>query len=156
MSPRWRLILAAAALGGWLSYLGYAALTKSHGPMVSHIQAAAAKYAVVADVSAGAEGKPSQFVVVAESLGDDVHPPGSRQFVTNISEAQGYDGPGRYLLLLNEDPVVMMLDDGGGKVRPHTIVGQQRSPGNDLAGVGKPLIYRWNDDVRKQVEKLRR
>jgi hypothetical protein len=35
------------------------------------------------------------------------------------------------------------------------VVGQQRSPGNDLAGVGKPLIYPWNDDVRKQAEKLR-
>jgi hypothetical protein len=40
---------------------------------------------------------------------------------------------------------------------PHpafTLVGQQRSPGHDPGGVGKPLVYRWNDDVRKQFETL--
>ena len=39
---------------------------------------------------------------------------------------------------------------GGG----YEVVGQQRSPGYDLSGVGRPMIYRWSDDVRGQVKKL--
>ena len=49
MSRRLRLIVAATLFVGWLAYLGYAALTKNHGPVISRAQAAACKYAVVAD-----------------------------------------------------------------------------------------------------------
>lgn len=48
MSSRWRLILTAAALVGWLGLLSYTALTKSRSPIVSQAQAAVAHHAVVA------------------------------------------------------------------------------------------------------------
>ena len=41
MNARLRLIIAAVAFFGWLGYLSYAAVTKSHAPVVSHTQAAA-------------------------------------------------------------------------------------------------------------------
>jgi hypothetical protein len=157
MNPRWRLVLAATAFLAWMAWLGYTALHKSHGPVVSHIQAAAAACAVVADVKDDVEGKPDSRVTVDEVISGKAPPPGIVMVVTNLHEAGGYKGTGKYLLYLTE-PVVVPVRVGDKPEEPMpacAVVGQQRSPGNDLAGVGKPLIYQWNDDVRLQAEKLR-
>jgi hypothetical protein len=155
MSRRWRLILAATLFVGWLGYLGYAALTKNRGPVISHAQAAAATHPVVAEVEEiGPDGAPTGRAKVVEALSGDSPAQGTTLFVTNLSAAQGFDGPGQYLLLLVPDtrPRFARPEDPVGA--PFAVVGQQRSPGNDLYGVGKPLIYRWTDGVRKQYEKL--
>jgi len=81
---------------------------------------------------------PEKQVTVIETFSKDGPAKGPKIDVENLPRASGFTGPGQYLLLLT-DP-------------PFTIVGQQRSPGNDLSGVGPPLIYRWSDDVRKQYE----
>ncbi|MBA4189957.1 MAG: hypothetical protein C0467_18385 [Planctomycetaceae bacterium] len=137
MSPRWRLILAAFAFLSWIVYLGYAAAMKSRDPIVSHIQAAAAPTAVVAEVTA-LDAK----VTVSEKLSKD-GPEGVVE-VLNLAETRGFANAGKYLLYLEPRHGAWL------------IVGQQRSPGNDISGVGKPLIYPWTDDVRKQAEKLRK
>lgn len=137
MSPRWRLILAAAAFLGWMSYLGYAALTKSRAPVISRAQAAAATAAVVANLDALGPN-----ASVTRKLWGDAPDEGSVEF-QNLSQARGFTGPGEYLIFL-------VPNRGAWEV-----VGQQRSPGADIAGLGPPLIYRWSDDVRKQEEKLR-
>src|SRR5262249_49216480 len=158
MNPRWRLILAAAAFLGWMGWLGYTALTKSRGPAVSHAQAAAAVCGVVADVKADADGKPDARVTVAEVVSGPAPPPKTELVVTNLHEANGFAGPGQYLLYLTEPvlvPVRVGADANPVPMLACTLVGQQRSPGNDLSRVGKPLIYPWTDDVRKQAEKLR-
>jgi hypothetical protein len=145
MNRRWRLILAALAFVGWLSYLGYAALSKNHGPVISRAQAAAAKYAVVAEVEAGADGVPLKQVKVVRALSENGPKEGTQIDVENLPRAKegGFTGPGEYLLLLTEPP--------------YLVVGQQRSPGNNLdSSTGPPLIYPWNDGVRKQFEKLPR
>jgi hypothetical protein len=152
MSRRWQLLLTAVVFIGWLSYLGYAALSKNRGPVISRAQAAAAKYAIVADVSGTPQGQADQYLTVVESLGANSLPAGTRQFVTNIADAGGFEGPGQYLLLLAEDPSLLMIGDEGAKLRPLSIVGQQRSPGNDLTGVGPPKIYRWTEETRKQFD----
>src|SRR3954447_8172145 len=95
--PRVRLALALAAFLGWMGYLGYAALTKSRGPVVSHARVAAAKVSVVADLDAGPDGKP-----VAKVKGIPVGGPGNAPFegeVVNLPGAEGFAGPGKYLLL---------------------------------------------------------
>jgi len=140
MRQRWRLVLAAAAFIAWLTYLGYAALTKNRGPVISRAQIAAARFDVVAEVKGGADGKPDKQVRVIETLSKDGPAKDSTIDVENLPRASGYTGPGQYLLLLTESPF--------------TVVGQQRSPGNDLSGVGPPLIYQWSDDVRKQYEAM--
>lgn len=146
MSPRLRLVAAAALFLGWIGWLGYAAATKSRGPVVSRAQAAVATHAVVAGVRSPAGGKPSARATVSEVLaGTGLTAPGEIE-VANLPEAHGFDGDGDYLLLLRSDPVT------GGFV----VVGQQRSPGYELAGAGQPHIYRWSDDVRGQVNKLLR
>jgi hypothetical protein len=141
MIRRWRLVLAAVAFIGWLSYLGYAALTKNRGPVVSHIQVAAAKHAIVAEVNAGPDGKPDQHVTVVEALSKGGPAKGSKIELDNLPRASGFIGPGQYLLLLTDHP-------------PFLVVGQQRSPGNDLSGLGSPLIYPWSDEVKREYEKL--
>ena len=108
----------------------------------------------VAEVKTADDGLPTQFVTVVEVLRGDGPPVGSEQFVTNLPSVQGFSGPGQYLLLVTLDPVARMVRANGPEYRPFTVVGQQRSPGNDLAGVGKPLVYLWSDDMRRQFETL--
>jgi hypothetical protein len=143
-NKRLRLIVALVLFLAWMGYLGYAALTKSHSPIVSRAQAAVAEIAVVADVEAEQDGKPSMKIKVVETLSPGGPQSGTALFVVNLPEARGFEGPGQYLLLLAPD------------LPQYYVVGQVRSPGNDLANVGKPAIYRWNDDVRKQYGKLHR
>lgn len=144
ISKRMRLFVALSLFIGWLSYLGYAALTKSHSPIVSHAQAAAADIAVVAEVEKGEDGKPSMSAKVVKNLSPNGPRPDTVLFVANLPDVRGFEGPGQYLLLLFPD------------LPPYYVVGQLRSPGNDLTGVGKPAIYHWNEEVRMQYEKMHR
>lgn len=133
---RARLFVAVALFVGWLAWLGYAAVRKSHDPIVSHVQAAVATAVVVAQIDG-----PGTNATVAEKLWGDA--PDGAITVVNLPDAQGLGEPGKYLLYL------IPYGDGAWRV-----VGQQRSPGNDQTGLGKPLVYAWTDDVRKQAEKL--
>src|SRR5262245_60973394 len=142
MSRRLRLVVAATLFVGWLSYLGYAALTKNRGPVISRAQAAAARYAVVAEIEER-DGKPGKKVKVREVLSANGPAANTEIEVENLPSAtdkSGFTGAGKYLLLITEPP--------------YYVVGQQPSPGNDVSGVAPPLVYRWSDSVRKQFEKL--
>lgn len=172
---RLRLAVAAALFVGWLGWLGYTALTKSQAPVVSRAQAAAATVAVVAELTTGEDGRgvmllrrgpggpevvelkekadrPAVTAKVVEPLTGGPEA-GSRIGVSNLPSCAGYSGPGTYLLLLNADPGAIVEN-----VPAYAVVGQQRSPGADLADVGPPRIYPWTaataDDLRKQVQKL--
>lgn len=167
------LIVATVLLLGWFAWLGYTALTKSHEPIVSHAQAAAATAPVVATLTAGEEGKesrllrpggieghstavlreradkPSLLVTVKEPLTNSAPAAGTVIGVSNITGCSGYEGPGDYLLLLVPIP--------GGNLDNHpafVVVGQQGSPGPELEGVGPPTIYKWGPDVRAQAKRL--
>jgi hypothetical protein len=155
MSSRWRLILTAAALVGWLGLLSYTALTKSRSPIVSQAQAAVAHHAVVALVNADAEGKPLPRVRVLETLRNGSPAVDTELYVPNLPEARGFQGTGPYLLLLTEAPRVRQVTIDGTDLPTFALVGPQRSPGYDLVGAGQPLIYQWQDDVRKQFDHLR-
>ena len=105
------------------------------------IQAAAAKHAVVAEVKAGPDGKPLSRVEVVENLNPNDPAAGTEIEVVNLPAATMFAGEGPYLLLLNAEPIWMANPGEGPQPKSFTIVGQQRSPGNDLSGVGPPLIY---------------
>jgi hypothetical protein len=131
------LILASAAFLAWMGYLGYAAISRSRAPVVSHIQSAAAEAAVVAELADG----PAPHVTVVEKLWGDDAPAGTVE-VVNFTNTRGFAGPGKYLLYL---------------VRAHdgwAVVPAQRSPG-DAVDLSATLIYAWSEDVRKQVERLK-
>ncbi len=167
------LAVTAALFVGWLGWLGYTALTKSREPIVSRAQAAGASVPVHAKISAaepdkesmllrpaanggqlvtvlkGQADKPAFVVEVVEKLNANGPEAGTTIGVTNLPACAGFTGPGEYLLLLTRDGEATI--DG----RPaFTLVGQQRSPGADLEGVGPPVIYRWGPDVGKQVQRL--
>ena len=164
------LVVSAALLVAWLGWLSYTALTKSRAPTVSHVQAAAAEVAVVAEVTTGEAdrssfllrqpgnieelkargGKPAFVVTVVERLTGEGPAEGTQIGVTNLPGATGYDGPGRYLLLLLSQKSDARLDNHPA----YELVGPQSSPGAGFAEVGPPKIYPWSDDVRKQVAKL--
>jgi hypothetical protein len=169
--------VSAVLLLGWLSWLGYTALTKSRAPIVSHAQAAGATVPVLARVTTGtkdmhakherhlsnapvvvtplqgADGKPGFIVTVVEQLTPNGPEAGQQIGVTNLRDCAGFTGDGDYLLLLARD--------GENTIDKHPsyyLVGQQRSPGSDLMDVGPPMIYRWDDktgpDLRQQVKRL--
>ncbi len=149
-----RLIVAAALFLGWLSWLGYSALAKNRGPVVSHVQAAAAAHAVVGEVTVGADGKPAPEVKIVESFTAGGPAAGSEIYLVNGAEAKGFDGPGQYLLLLNANSTVRAVPLNGKEVALYTLVGLQRSPGYELAGTGSPTIYKMTNEVRVQAKKL--
>lgn len=134
-----RLALALAAFAGWLGYLGYAALTKSHEPRVSIAAIAAAKLQVIADVTAGPDGKPAAHVK-GVVLGDNKDFEGD---IVNLAPAHGFTGPGKYLLLL--EPF--------GK--DYRLVLPPRSPGYERPLSDIPTIYPWLPDVQAQMAKLK-
>ncbi len=138
-----RLIVASALFFGWLGWLGYTALSKSRAPVVSRAQAAATTTPVVAELT-DVEGSPNVLVKVIEPLAAGGPTSETLIEVSNLKDEAGYIGPGAYLLLLVKD----RTSDS------YSVVGQQRSPGYDLAGVGKPVIYPWSADVHAQAKAL--
>ena len=172
-SGRVRLFIAAVLFIGWLGWLAVTALTKSREPVVSRAQAAAAGVPVRAKLEMaepdreslllrhtpngqvvtplkGQADKPAFVVEVVENLHANGPAAGTKIGVTNLPACAGYTGPGEYLLLLNPDGDATL--DG----RPaYTLVGQQRSPGAEPDGA-PPMIYKWGEDVGKQVQRLYR
>jgi hypothetical protein len=166
------LVVSGVLLVGWLGWLGYAALTKSRAPTVSHVQAAVATVAVRAKLTTGnkdtraerrgalgaaalpgVDGKPAFIVTVEEPLSANAPGAGAQIGVANLPGSTGFSGDGDYLLLLARD--------GENTIDGHPsyyLIGQQRSPGSELGDVGSPLIYRWDektgDDLRQQVKRL--
>ena len=153
-SQRIRLVLAALLFFGWLSWLGYSALAKNRGPIVSRVQAAAAAHAVVGEVTVGADGKPAQEVKIVENFAEGGPAAGSEIYLVNGAEAKGFDGPGQYLLLLSANSTARGIPINGKEVALYSLVGLQRSPGYKLAGTGSPTIYKLTPEIRTQAEKL--
>jgi hypothetical protein len=166
------VVVTGALLVGWLSWLGYTALTKSHAPIVSRAQAAAATMAVRAKVTTGnkdlratfvraplktqtelkgEDDKPAFIVTVVEPLTPNAPPKDTQIRVANLPRCNGYTGEGEYLLLLARDGDATV--DGQDA---YYLVGPQRSPGSDPADSG--TIYPWTDntadDLRQQVKHL--
>lgn len=146
------LVLAAAAFIGWLSYLSYTAVMKNRGPVVSRVQAAAAAHAVVVELTA-AEGKPAPEAKIVESFTPGPPAVGSEIYVVNLTDAEGFEGPGQYLLLLGPGSKNQVVPIHGKDVPLFSVVGWQRSPGYEATG-GHPMIYRMSDAIRAQVKPL--
>jgi|GEM_PF-771698 len=167
------LAVTTLLLLAWMTWLSYTALTKSHEPVVSHAQAAAAQLAVVAELTDGKQdqesslirpggiqgqnvtvmhaqaGKPGFVVKITDPLSPKGPAKDTEIAVWNLPNCSGYTGPGQYLLLLKKDEGATL----NGKPAFY-LVGQQRSPGENLEGVGAPMIYRWGPDVQAQVKRL--
>lgn len=147
-----RLIAAAALFLGWLAWLGYTAIAKNRGPVVSAVQVAAAAHAVIADVRSGNDGKPAPDVNVTEPLLPNSPEAGKAIFIQNMAEVKGYEGPGEYLLLLAENPRPLDMPLNGANLPMRAIVGPQRSPGYETSPAANPVIYRNSPAIRAQFQ----
>src|SRR5207248_782165 len=103
-SGRVRLLIAFVLFAGWLGWLGFAAATKSRGPVVSRAQAAAATYVVVAELHGQPGGKPPARAAVRQVLAGNGPPADAEIDVANLPETRGFEGDGEYLLLLHPEP----------------------------------------------------
>jgi hypothetical protein len=143
---RVRLVIAAVAFIGWLTWLGFAVMQRGTVPLVSRGQITGATYLVVAEVTRGGDGLPAPTAKVTEVLRGAI--PAGEIEVLNLPSARApgaEDSPegGLYLLPLT----------GDGKT--YRIAGLPRSPGYEPATPARPVIYPWeNDDVRKQLAGL--
>lgn len=137
-TSRLRLIIAAVLFVGWMSWLGYASLSKSRAPVVSRARAASASHAIEARLTPGSDGMSQSTATVVRSVKGGLHP-GSEIEVANLPDAVGFEGEGNYLLLLSK----------GTSSKEFRVVGQQRSPGYEISA--KPEIYRWSPDVELQA-----
>jgi hypothetical protein len=149
MFARIRLVVAAILFLGWLGWLAYAVSQKGSVQIVSRAQLAAATHWVIADVNVGPDGIPLTKVAVKESrFGEklagaiEVKNLGSSATPLPVNGESRTPPAGEYLL-----PLVKV---GEGV---YAIAGLPRSPGYEAQTPQRPVIYPWNDDVKKQVAK---
>jgi len=157
-AARWRVILAAGLFVAWLGYLTFLAIRTTHpvvqfdplevrktGPVVlSRPQLLVATLVVIADVQADpSTGQPLKEAEVAEVLWPAPGPvqPNQRLTVSNLADADGWRGPGRYLL-----PLVKENDH-------YHMAATPPSPGFD---VHRMFIYPDTPDVREQFKQIRK
>jgi hypothetical protein len=138
------LIISLALFVGWIVWLGKEALQHRNPVVVSHSQLMAAQYAVVADVSPGADNKPESKIQVKSVLSDVEGAPaaGETIIVRNLGGAQGFVGEGEYVL-----PLVKRGAD-------YWIADLPFDPGFPPLRSLPPRIYPWTPEVRKQFESI--
>lgn len=136
-----RLIVALFALFAWVGYIAYQAVVHGRFPVVSHSQLLISTLDVIADVTADDKGGPATKVHVVE-----VHWPkrqrdlaGTDITVANLPIADGFHGPGRYIL-----PLVPGVEPG-----TYFVAGLPPSPGFNREAY---LIYPDLPVTRQQLE----
>ncbi|MCU0703041.1 MAG: hypothetical protein MUF18_03525 [Fimbriiglobus sp.] len=164
---KWLLAISAAALVGWLSWLGYAVAFHRLNPpdVVSRSQLLASTYVVVAEVTVQ-DGRPAPSVTVVHKLDGTGPDAGGTLSVVNLPDAttpanKPLPGSGRYLLGLVPDRGEGFRIAGWprglgefttepGQVLPKA---DDDKPG-DPPRVRPPLAYPWTDAVQKQMSVL--
>lgn len=154
MTRRSPLLLAVSALlfAGWVGWLGYLALTTSRPEVLSRPQFLGSHLDVIAELTGTTEAA-AATVTVKEVLWhaqevDPVPKEDDRIEVVNlprVSAADGWTGPGLYLLPLTKDPAA----PGGFRVAPVL-----HSPGLSR-GHDRPRIYHATRPVREQYKSVR-
>jgi hypothetical protein len=145
---RIRLVLAATAFFGWILWLAIAVRGNGKVPVVSRAQLTAASCLVVADVTITDQNLVAPRVTVSSVVSGPGVNAGDVVTVVNLPKAIAagtYAVPvaGPHLIPLAKTP------DGFWKV-----AGLPPSPGYNLADPDRPLIYPWNDDVKRQLRRL--
>jgi hypothetical protein len=155
MTRRRPLLLAVSALlfAGWVGWLGYLALTTSRPEVLARPQFLGAQLDIIAEVTAGDAAAADATVTVKQVLWraqevDPVPKVGASIDVANlprVSAADGWTGPGLYLLALIRDPAI----PGGFRIAPVL-----HSPGLSR-GHDRPRIYHATKSVLEQHKSVR-
>jgi hypothetical protein len=104
--PRARLAVAATLFVAWLGYLFSLVLLSWHTVVLSRPQFLVTNLCVVADLSDAADGKPARTVKIDQVFWSNrpADLKGAKIEIANLADAapQGYSGPGKYILPLQE------------------------------------------------------
>lgn len=163
-AARIRLILAALAFFGWLTYLATAVIWHRTNPptIVSRSQLIAATHVVLADVTLGNDGLPQPQVTIAREFNPTAEALTGTVTVTNLPSAQTPEGTalqaGQHLLLLVERSGI--TTEG----KQFAIAGWPRSPAmpsrnpgdpiGENSRIRRPVVYPWNTTVEVQLTQL--
>jgi hypothetical protein len=153
MTRRRPLLLAVSALlfAGWVGWLGYLAFTTSRPEVLSRPQFLASQLDIVAEVKGDAEHPESQVTVkeVLWKAGEVQNPPDTEATLDivnlpHVYPADGWTGPGLYLLALTFDPLT----------NRYRIAPVLHSPGLSRSH-DRPRVYHATKPVLEQYDKMR-
>lgn len=135
-----RLVLAVLLFAGWISYLAFLAATTRHPIVLSRPQFLISQLDVVARI----EAPPRVEVVVVSWPETTAVKPGEVLTVTNLEDADGWQGPGEYILALTREGDVWRLTPtppspgyNGGSPRVYPATTETR---RQLASIPKPRV----------------
>ncbi len=145
---RIRLVLAALAFFGWLAWLATAVWKNGNVPVVSRAQLTAATCLVLADLTLDDQNLPVSKIAVTSVISGTGPAVGETVDVINLPKAiaagkYATPVPGVHAIPLSKTP------DGA-----YRIAGLPPSPGYNVTEPDRPLIYPWNEDVKKQLRSL--
>jgi len=135
------LAIAVTLFAGWLTWLGVQALGAKKPIVVSRAQLATSQYDVEVDLSDGP--LPERVVVRRVRWSVDDRPPSGEIRVLNLAGAEGFTGPGTYLVpLLRKGP-------------DYAVAHFPRDPGDPRPVAPSPRIYPATAEVLAQWDEAR-
>jgi hypothetical protein len=145
------LLVSALLFAGWMAWLGYLALTTTRPEVLSRPQFLASQLDIIAEVDGDAE-HPKATVTVKQVLwkaGEVQNPPAPKATLDivnlpHVYPADGWTGPGEYLLALTFDPLTST----------YRIAPVLHSPGLSRSH-DRPRVYHATEPVLEQYHEMR-
>jgi hypothetical protein len=148
MWPRVRLAIAVAAFVAWIGWLAIAVFSNGKVPVVSRAQLTAATCLVVADIALDDQALPKDSITVSAVISGGDTKVGGQFTVGNLSKSIA---AGRYATPMPGPHLIPLAKAADGSWK---VAGLPPSPGYQVVDPDRPLIYPWNDDVKKQMRAL--
>lgn len=146
--PRVRLAIAVAAFVAWIGWLALAVFSNGKVPVVSRAQLTAATCLVVADIALDDQALPKDSVTVSDVITGGDAKVGQQITVSNLPKSIA---AGRYATPLPGPHLIPLAKAADGSWK---VAGLPPSPGYQIVDPDRPLIYPWNDEVKKQIKAL--
>lgn len=146
--PRMRLAIAVAAFVAWIGWLAVAVFSNGKVPVVSRAQLTAATCLVVADLALDDQALPKGTITVAAVVSGEGAKVDEQLTVGNLPKSIA---AGRYATPLPGPHLIPLAKAADGTWK---IAGLPPSPGYSLADPDRPLVYPWNDEVKRQMRAL--
>jgi hypothetical protein len=146
--PRVRLVIAVVAFVAWIGWLAVAVSSNGKVPVVSRAQLTAATCLVVADIVIDDQALPKDAITVSALVSGDGAKVGDQFKVHNLPKSIA---AGRYATPLPGSHLIPLAKEVDGSWK---VAGLPPSPGYPIVDPDRPLIYPWNDDVKKQLRAL--
>ena len=145
---RLRLALAALCFFGWITWLAVAVWGNGKVPVVSRAQLTAATCLIVAELVIDDQNLPAEKVTVSSVVSGTGPTVGETIAVVNLPKAIA---AGRYATPTAGPHLIPLAKSADGSYK---VAGLPPSPNYNLIDPDRPLVYPWNEDVKKQLRSL--